>query len=202
MKFTPRVLILSVIIFSSVFAAAYAANLGANEARRQIAAALGFDNVNNIHLKNISSGIGGQAIVEATVDAAFRFEQDKQGNWKAVEIRTGDRRWESLELMETAIRKEKILRTTADLRTLATALEAYRREKGSYVAAENNVKLIDILSPNYLKHIIRIDAWSQEFEYRGSATNYRLASSGPDGKANTGDEIVVENGQVVKGESE
>ncbi len=202
MKFTPRVLILSVIISVFIFMAAYAADLSAGEARKQIAAALGFDNVNNIHIKNISSGIGGQALVEATVDAAFRLEQDKQGNWKAVEVRTSDRRWESLELIERAIRKEKILRTTADLRTIATALESYRREKGSYVAAQTNVKLIDNLSPNYLLQIIRIDAWSQEFEYKGTATTYRLASIGPDGKPNTGDEIVIENGQVVKGESE
>lgn len=202
MKSNPRVLILSVIIFLSVFAAVYAAGLSAGEARKQIATALGFDKADNIHIKEISSGIGGQAVVEATIDTAFRLEQDKQGNWKAVEIRTGDRRWESLALIEAAIRKEKILRTTADLRTIATALESYRRAKGSYIAADNNVKLIDSLSPNYLLQIIRLDAWSREFEYKGTATNYRLASVGPDGKANTGDEIVIENGQVVKGVSE
>ena len=202
MKSTPRILILSAIIGLSIFAAVYAAGLSASEARKQIAAALGFDNADTIHVKNISSGIGGQAVVEATVDVTFRLQQDKQGNWKAVEIRTGDRRWESLDLIETAIRKEKVLRTTADLRTIATALEAYRRAKGGYVAAENNVKLIDQLAPNYLPHIIRLDAWSREFEYKGTATTYRLASIGPDGKADSGDEIVIENGQVVKGESE
>jgi hypothetical protein len=202
MKFTPRAMILSVLMVSAVFVAAYAADLSAGEARRKIATALGFDNGNNIHIKNISSGIGGQAIVEATVDAAFRLEQDKQGNWKAVEVRTGDRRWESLDLIDAAIRKEKILRTTADLRTIATALEAYRRAKGGYVAAESNEKLIDDLSPHYLLQIIRLDAWSREFEYKGTATTYRLASAGPDGKANTGDEIVIENGQVVRGMSE
>ena len=202
MKFTPRVLILSVCMVLAILVAAYAADLRASEARKQIAAALGFDDVNNIHIKNISSGIGGQAVVEATVDAAFRLEQDKQGNWKAVEVRASDRRWESLDLIETAIRKEKVLRTTADLRTIATALEAYRRAKGSYVAAENNEKLIDNLSPHYLLQIIRLDAWSLEFEYKGTATNYRLASTGPDGKANTGDEIIVENGQVIRGTTE
>jgi hypothetical protein len=202
MKSTPRILILSAIIFLSVFVAVYAAGLSAGEARKQIAAALGFDNPDTIHVKNISSGIGGQAVVEATVEAAFRLQQDKQGNWKAIEIRTGDRRWESLDLIDTAIRKEKILRTTADLRTIATALESYRREKGRYVAAENNVKLIDQLAPTYLQQIIRLDAWSREFEYKGTTTGYRLASIGPDGKADSGDEIVIENGQVVKGAGE
>lgn len=202
MKFTPRVLILSAILFLFIFVTAFAAGLSAGEARKKIAAALGFDNADNIHVKNISTGIGGQAVVEATVDATFRLQQDKEGHWQAVEIRTGDRRWESFELIETAVRKEKILRTTADLQTLATALEAYRRDKGGYVTAENGAKLLDNLAPNYLKHITRIDAWSREFEYKGTAKNYRLASAGPDGKTNSGDEIIIENGQITKGASE
>ena len=201
MKSIPRVLTLSAVILF-VIVTAYAAGLSAGEARKQIALALGFDKPDTVHIKTISSGIGGQAVVEATVEAAFRLQQDKEGNWKAVEVRTGDRNWESLDLMQTAIRKEKVLRTTADLRTIATALEAYRRETGGYVAAESGVKLIDRLSPNYLLHIIRLDAWSNELEYRGTAAGYRLASPGPDGKPNTGDDIVVENGQVVRGAGE
>ena len=99
--------------------------------------------------------MGGQAIVEARIETAFRFQQDKEGNWRAVEVRTGDRRWESIELVQTAINKEKVLRTTADLRTLATALEAFRRERGFYVAADNNSALVDNLAPRYLSPIIR-----------------------------------------------
>ncbi len=181
---------------------AFAANLSAGEARKKIAAALGFDNVNNIHVKNIDSGMSGQAVVEATVDSAFRLEQDKQGNWQVIEIRTGDRRWESLELIDTAIRKEKILRTTADLRTIVTALEAYRRERGVYVKAESGAKLIDELAPHYLPVVMRLDAWSNEFEYKGSPGAYRLSSAGPDGKPATGDDIAIENGQLVGGVKE
>jgi hypothetical protein len=202
MPITRRHLIVSAVIFLFILATAVAAGLSAAEARKQIALALGFDKPDAIHIKSISSGIGGQAIVEATVDTAFRLQQDKEGNWKAAEVRTGDRRWESLELLDTAIRKEKILRTTADLRTLATALEAYRRQTGAYVAAESGVQLIDRLAPQFLLDIIRLDAWANEIEYLGTATHYRLASAGPDGKPNTGDEIVIENGQVVKGASE
>jgi hypothetical protein len=202
MKRFPRHLILSAIILLCLFATALAAGLSAAEARKQIALALGFDKPDNVHIKNISYGIGGQAVVEATVETAFHLQQDKEGRWKASEVRTGDRRWESLELLDTAIRKEKVLRTTADLRTLATALEAYRRETGRYVVAESGVKLIDQLSPKYLLDIIRLDAWSNEIDYKGTAASYRLASAGPDGRPNSGDEIVIENGQVVRGASE
>jgi hypothetical protein len=203
MKSTLRALgVAAPILMLLIIATALAADLSAGEARKKIAGALGFDNANNIHIKNISKGMSGQAVVEATVDSAFRLEQDKQGNWQVVELRTGDRRWESLELIDTAIRKEKILRTTADLRTIVTALEAYRRERGSYVKAESGAKLIDELAPRYLPVVMRLDAWSNEFGYKGSASGYRLSSSGPDGKPATGDDIAIENGQLVGGAKE
>ncbi len=202
MKSMLRALGVAALALTLLLVAAVAANLSAGEARKKIAAALGFDNVNNIHIKEINSGMSGQAVVEATVDSAFRLAQDKQGNWQVIEIRTGDRRWESLELIDTAVRKEKILRTTADLRTIVTALEAYRRERGAYVKAESGAKLIDDLAPRYLPVVMRLDAWSNEFEYKGSAGGYRLSSSGPDGKPATGDDIAIENGQLVGGAKE
>ena len=203
MKINLRVLILSVIFLSLLVVIVFAQNLGAGEARKQIAAALGFDKTDNIHIKDMNSGLGGrQVVVEATIDTAFLLERDNQGKWKPVQVRTGDRRWESLELIETAVRKEKILRTTADLRTITTALEAYRRERGSYVTAESGRNLIDALAPHYLPMVMRLDAWSHEFEYRGTPTSYKLSSAGPDGKANTSDDIIIENGQLIGGAGE
>jgi hypothetical protein len=197
----PRVLILIALLLSLIGVAAIARELGAREARETIARALGLDKPDNVHIKNISRS-GGEAIVEAQFDAAFRFTSDKDGKWQAAEVRTGDRKWESIELIRTAIQKEKTLRTSADLRTLATALEAYRRENGSYVQAATCSALIDNLSPKYLGSVIRLDAWSREFEYKGAADGYRLVSLGSDGKAGTSDDIVFENGRLVKGASE
>jgi hypothetical protein len=173
--------------------------LGAKEAREKIAAAVGLDKPSAVHIKSISTGIGGEAIVEAQFQAAFRFTQNKLGEWNAVEVRTGDRRWESIDLILTAIRKEKVLRTTADLRTLVTALEAFRRERGFYVAADTGAALIDNLAPRFLASIIRVDAWAREFQYRGTAENYSLASAGPDGLPDTPDDIVFKNGRIVEG---
>jgi Type II secretion system (T2SS), protein G len=198
----PRSLVMMAIALSLVWVLAHGRELGAREARQRIAAALGLDKADDVRIKNISAGMGGEAIVEAQFDASFRFTQGKDGNWAAVEVRTGDRKWESIELIQTAVRKEKELRTTADMRTLVTALEAFRRERGFYVAADTNSALLDNLAPRYLSAIIRLDAWSHEFEYKGTATGYRLASLGPDGKPRTGDEIVIENGQLVKGATE
>jgi hypothetical protein len=201
MKPTPRALIVIALLLSLVGVAALARELGAREAREAIARAIGLDKPDNVHIKNISRS-GSEAIVEAQFDAAFRFTSDKDGKWQAVEVRTGDRKWESIELIRTAIQKEKTLRTSADLRTMATALEAYRRDNGSYVQADSCSALIDNLSPKYLGTIIRVDAWSREFDYKGAGARYRLASAGPDGTSGTGDDIVFENGRPIKGASE
>lgn len=201
MKPRSRVVILIALILSLIGVAAIARELGAREAREIIARSLGLDKADNVHIKNISR-TGSDAIVEAQFEAAFRFTSDKDGKWQAVEVRTGDRTWESIELIRTAIQKEKTLRTSADLRTLATALEAFRRDNGSYVEAGNCSALIDNLTPKYLPSVIRLDAWSREFDYKGESASYRLASLGADGKPGTGDDIVFENGRQTIGASE
>lgn len=202
MKSMPRALVMGALAISLIWVAAFASELRSRNARNAIAQALGFEKPDGVRVKSIGSPAGGDAIVEATIEAGFHLKQDKNGDWTAVEFRTGDRRWESIELIKTAVRKEKALRTTADLRTIATALEAFKRERGQYIAAETSAKLIDELAPRYMPLVIRIDAWSNEFEYNGTASGYRLASRGPDGKPGSGDEIVIENGQFVKGAAE
>ncbi len=201
MKSMPRGLMLIALALSFIAVAALARELGAREARERIAQALGLDKPDNVHIKSINA-MGNDAIVEAQFDAAFRLSLDKEGKWQAVEVRTGDRRWESIELIQTAVRKEKALRTSAELRTIAIALEAFRRANGSYVQADTCSALMDNLAPHYVSSIIRLDAWSREFDYKGTAGSYRLASFGPDGKPGTDDDIVFENGRLVKGASE
>ena len=202
MKSMKRALMIGALAISLIWVGAFARDLGSREARKAIAQALGFDKPDGVRIKSVGSPAGGDAVVEATIEAGFHLKQDKDGKWTAVEVRTGDRRWESIELIQTAVRKEKMLRTTAELRTIATALEAFKRERGGYVASDNATVLIDLLAPRYLPSVIRIDAWSQELEYKGTASGYRLASRGPDGKPGTGDEIVIENGHLVKGAAE
>lgn len=194
-----RAFSVAALALSLLWVAAFARQLGTREARQRIASALGLEKDDKVRIKSISPGFGGQATVDATIDATFRFEQQKDGNWQAIDVRLGDRRWESLELLRTAVLKEKVLRTTADLRTLATALESFQRERGHYVIGDTGRVLVDNLAPRYLGSVIRLDAWSHEFEYKGAASGYRLSSLGPDGEPSSGDEIVIENGRLVKG---
>lgn len=187
-------------LLSLVAAGALAGQLGAREARQKIALALGLEKPDDVHIKSISMGIRGDAVVEASFDAVFHLGKDQNGNWVVKEVRTGDRRWESIELIVTAVRKEKISRTVADMRALTEALEAFKRDRGVYVTADTGSALQDALAPAYLKSILRLDAWLNEFDYKGGGARYRLSSHGPDGKPGTGDDIVVENGALVSGD--
>ncbi len=98
-------------------------------------------------------------------------------------------------------------RTMADMRTIATAIEAYAADKNHYdldsfhgpnravhsqqFDALHPVRYSDLertLVPTYIKQIPRIDGWGQEFEVRtgdydakGHARMYALRSFGSDG---------------------
>ena len=93
MKSMPRALVMIALALSFIGVAAIARELGAREARERIAQAMGFDKAEVVHIKNISAS-GSDAIVEAQFDLAFKFTTDKEGKWQAVEVRTGDRRWD------------------------------------------------------------------------------------------------------------
>ena len=151
-----------------------------------------------VHIKKIESGAGGGAIIEAQIETAFRVQNEKTG-WRIAEVRLGDRQWESFELIEEAVKREKARRTTALLHIYAEGLTAYQRERGQFAVTDEISELLDYLSPRYIPLPPRFDLWGKEFDYDGSATSYRLASAGPDGKKGTKDDLVLENG-VMKSE--
>ncbi len=177
-----------------------AEGIGARQARELIQNIAGANlDKDQVHIKNISSGIGGGGvIVEAQIETAFRFTKGKDG-WRISDARLGAGQWESFELIEEALRREKIRRTNDQLRQLADGLGAYKNDRGQFVEADKISILLDFLSPRYLKIPQRFDLWGEEFEYRGSADNYRLISLGPDRKSGTKDDLIVENGQLKSG---
>src|SRR5262249_48992576 len=132
--------------------------------------------------------LGDFAVVGAQVETAFCLvsENDK---WRVAEICPGERKWEDVDSLVDGLNSEKTTRVRAELETIATALEAFRRERGSYVESKSEAKLIDFLSPRYLTRVIRVDAWHQPYEYEGTGNSYVLRSVGPDGKPNTPDDI-------------
>ena len=192
-----RNLILSLLILA-VFGVALTAmrtraagDLTPKEARKLIANLAGIQLPSDaVRVKEIST-FGNSTVVVAQVETAFRVVQGDNGKWRVAEIRTGDRRWEDLDMLVRALNSEKTSRVRAELETIATALESFRRERGFYVEAKTEAALLDQLNPRYLARIIRVDPWHQPYEYEGTRTSFTLRSAGPDGKANTADDITL-----------
>lgn len=167
-----------------------AGDLSPKEARKLIAKMAGINLPSDaVRVKSVSS-LGNSAVVVAQVETAFRFvnENDK---WRVAEIRTGDRNWEDVDALVRALNGEKTSRVRAELETIATALEAFKRERGFYIESKSEAQLIDMLSPRYLARVIRVDAWQRPYEYEGTRNSFVLRSAGPDKKSNTADDLVI-----------
>ena len=178
----------TILVAAHTFAAG---DLSPKEARQIIARMAGIQLPSDaVRVKDISSA-GNSAVVVAQVETAFRVVKGDRGKWRVAEIRTGDRRWEDVELLTKALNVEKTARARAELESIATALESYRRERGSYLESNSQAALIDRLNPRYLARIIRLDPWHKPYEYEGSRTGYVLRSLGPDEKPNTPDDLTV-----------
>lgn len=148
-----------------------------------------------VEIKEITPGFGaGGVIVDAQIETTFRLEKPPRGDWRVAEIRLGDGQWESLELFAEAVRREKARRTNLTLQELAAALEAYKNARGQYIVADTAVALLDQLVPQYFAAAQPRDLWGQPWQYRGTATEYRLSSTGPDRKPSTPDDLIVEGG--------
>jgi hypothetical protein len=185
---------IAVAAFCTVFVASHtfaAGDLSPKEARRIIARMAGIQLPSDaVRVKDISS-MGNSAVVVAQVETAFRLIKGDNGKWRVAEIRTGDRRWEDVDMLMKALNVEKTARARAELESIATALESYRRERGAYLESKSEAALIDSLNPRYLVRIIRVDPWHKPYEYEGSRTSFVLRSSGPDEKPNTADDVTV-----------
>src|SRR5713226_1763727 len=168
-----------------------AGDLTPKEARRLIAHMAGIQLPSDaVRIKEVSA-MGNSATVVAQVETAFRFDKGSDGKWRVAEIRTGDRRWEDVDMLVRALNAERTARARAELESIATALESYRREHGSYLEAKSEAMLVDLLNPRYLARVIRVDPWHQPYEYEGARTSFVLRSSGPDGKPGTSDDVTV-----------
>ena len=169
-----------------------ASDLSPSEARKIIANMAGIKLPSDaVRVREVSM-MGSSAVVVAQVETAFRFNKGDDGKWRVAEIRTGDNAWEDVEMLVRAVNTEKVERARAEMETLATALEAFRRERGFYVVAQGESVLVDQLNPRYLARIVRVDPWHKPYLYEGTQSAYTLRSTGADGKENTPDDVIMQ----------
>ncbi|HVG29409.1 MAG TPA: type II secretion system protein GspG [Pyrinomonadaceae bacterium] len=140
------------------------------------------------------SAMGKSAVIEAEVEGVFEFVSEG-GSWKVAAVRLGDARLADFDQAVRALDAEKGVRARADLEALASALEAFRRERGFYVVSDSGVVLVDQLNPRYTDRFIRLDPWHRPYEYEGAPNNFTLRSVGPDGKPRTADDIERRGGR-------
>src|SRR3954462_9943766 len=121
----------------------------------------------------------------------------------------------------TAMQRSKQKRTMADVRTVATAIEAYGTDNNGYPQATSIEALEPILQPKYVTTMPRIDGWAHPLMYfcyetkEGRWTGYVIGSGGQDGMfehsnprdyvesprggtTNFRDDIIFSNGQFIE----
>ena len=146
--------------------------------------------IKDMSLLELPFGSESSALIEAFIQADFRFARDTRG-WHVSEVKTGTRSWTNIENFAAALNEVKRLNATADLTAIANALIEFRRERGAFVVSDKGSVLIDHLSPRYLPRVIRVDPWHRPYEYEGEQDHFSLRSLGPDGKPRTGDDITI-----------
>jgi len=130
------------------------------------------------------------ATVVAWVRVDARLTNEK-GGWHVAELRTGNRDWIKLDPFVIAVNEQKQKQARAELNLIAAALEKFRRDRGFYVVSDKQSVAIDFLSPRYLGRVIRLDPWHQPYKYVGERDHFTLRSTGPDGKADTPDDVFI-----------
>lgn len=146
--------------------------------------------VKELSLMNLVLGSEPSALIVSSVEADFRLARDANG-WRVSEFKSGNREWAHVDALASALNDAKRVSATTDLTAIANALVDFRRKRGSYVVSDKESVLIDHLSPQFLTHVIRLDPWHRPYQYDGAQDHFSLRSVGPDGKANTPDDVVV-----------
>lgn len=134
---------LSAPVFNAATTAA-AKSIKKDDARKLIAALSILElNKDAVTIKEISPpGGAGSASVLASVKLAFRFAPEQRaGAWRVVEVRTGDRQWESFDLLERALGNENIAPVRAELDAFAAELDALAKNKRQAASKKDESRL-------------------------------------------------------------
>jgi general secretion pathway protein G len=119
-----------------------------------------------------------------------------------------------------AVQRGKQKRSMSDIRTMATAVEAYAVDNNVYPNGQCTGKFttittaltstsLSVLAPTYIANPVRLDGWSHFFMYNTTSNNqeYGFRSTGRDGVSagavcitttNFNDDIIYSNGGFIQ----
>lgn len=81
-------------------------------------------------------------------------------------------------ILESSLARSPQKRAMADLRTIATAVEAYSTDFNGYPKARNLDELERQLVPTYVKHLPHEDSWRNSYRYESWPGGYAVGSGG------------------------
>lgn len=80
------------------------ADLSSSQARKAISRIAGFElKSSEVRVKSVSVTSSSEADVTAEIKTVLKFEADKEGRWRVAEFRTGQDRWENIDLIVNAL---------------------------------------------------------------------------------------------------
>ena len=133
---------------------------------------------------------GDFAIAEVSIKTAIKMRREN-GSWLLDEVRLGDRKWEKISRILEALNLRREDDTAEKMAAIQSGLNRYREIRGNYPVVHDFRELVDILAPQYLNPVIRLDAWWNSFSYRSDdGKHYELRSAGPDRELDTEDDLV------------
>ena len=144
-----------------------------------------------VEVRRIIAEAGNRAVAEATVQMAFEFERDAEGEWRIIAVRLGEEDWVDLATFEAALSAQQVEETRSSLRMLADGVAAYARQNGTLPEVSLADPLPDLLHPLFVPDLVRQDAWGSDFVYEPAADTFRLRSPGPDRQLGTPDDLEV-----------
>ena len=143
-----------------------------------------------VKVKNIRQ-MGNVAVAEVEVTTGVKLEKQK-GKWVIEEIRIGDRRWEKVDHILELIEKKRIESSAQQMNLITAGIQRFAAARGQAPQATSFRALTDLLSPEFLHPIMRIDAWFNPYIYEATGEHeYDFRSLGPDGRLRTPDDLIA-----------
>ena len=143
----------------------------------------------DVEIVKVTQVSGSEAVVETKLQAAFRMER-RDGEWRVRELRLGHGQWERIEDLAAALDRVKGEETARMLDRVAEGIALYRRAHGRMPDFDGYVALSDLLTPDYVTPLIRLDSWLRPLAaLKTESGAILLRSAGPDGRHSTPDDI-------------
>jgi len=144
----------------------------------------------DLDIRRVVSQNDVRAIAESTITASFRFR--KVGNeWRVEAAQLGNRGWINVNDLLATFNEGRRRDTSASLQKLVAGINNYRTKTGALPNITDIVQLTDLLHPNYMTELVRVDGWGRPIEVGMSGTTFRLLSRGADGRLGTPDDVSV-----------